>query len=332
MKKILCIDGGGVRGKYAAYVIMRLEETYNIKFSEYFDEFYGVSSGSLIVAMLSLGYNGKEIFEKYNVNLKNIFSNKNRLLELINETFLNKKILENKNLNVFVYNYSKSRAEIINIKGKEDNLYLYASCAAPIIFEKVKIKNDLYIDGSILTRSPSIYAFNNEISKGNKIDDMKLLSLGCIQGNLEFSNIEKSVNEIYKNKEEETKNEGISNKMMYMVSQFKHYISKKITSELPIDKLIELEKTFYHSIDSSIDINDELLKNIFNDETKYIRQDFKTQQIINMIELSDKLFSESVDDFESCLKNGKFDKFFIQEKKNIFKRIIRFFLGSSKNG
>lgn len=76
-RRILTIDGGGVKGVIVLQFLKRLEEAKNIKISEYFDGFAGTSTGALICLLLSSGkLSAGEILEQvYNQpNMQNIFT------------------------------------------------------------------------------------------------------------------------------------------------------------------------------------------------------------------------------------------------------------------
>lgn len=75
-KRVLSIDGGGLRGIYAAKVIASIEKELDIKFSEYFDVFCGVSTGSIIATLLYYGFTGEEIAKKYEELASKIFRDK----------------------------------------------------------------------------------------------------------------------------------------------------------------------------------------------------------------------------------------------------------------
>lgn len=53
--KILCIDGGGIKGLYTATLLAKLEETFSVKITDCFDLICGTSTGGLIALAASLG-------------------------------------------------------------------------------------------------------------------------------------------------------------------------------------------------------------------------------------------------------------------------------------
>jgi patatin-like phospholipase len=71
-KKLLAIDGGGIRGVLALEVLQRIEDLLKAKsgkadfrLAQYFDYVAGTSTGGIIAAGLSIGMSVKEILELY---------------------------------------------------------------------------------------------------------------------------------------------------------------------------------------------------------------------------------------------------------------------------
>jgi patatin-like phospholipase/acyl hydrolase len=71
-KKLLAIDGGGIRGVLALEVLQRIEDLLKAKsgradfrLADYFDYIAGTSTGGIIVAGLSIGMSVREILEFY---------------------------------------------------------------------------------------------------------------------------------------------------------------------------------------------------------------------------------------------------------------------------
>jgi hypothetical protein len=65
MKKILTIDGGGIKGVFPASFLATLEESIPGKVGEYFDLIVGTSTGGIIAVALGLGFSGAEILALY---------------------------------------------------------------------------------------------------------------------------------------------------------------------------------------------------------------------------------------------------------------------------
>ncbi len=77
--KILCIDGGGIRGIIPSKFLSKLENYLNkekgeeVKLNEYFDLICGTSTGGIIAIGLGLGMSAKEIHQLYEENATQIF-------------------------------------------------------------------------------------------------------------------------------------------------------------------------------------------------------------------------------------------------------------------
>ena len=90
MKRILSIDGGGIRGLFALQTLKRIEqlvqEKHHQPLHEYFDFIAGTSTGSIIASLLSWGYSAAEVDNIYWTNAKDIFA-MNRLDRLFMSRF-----------------------------------------------------------------------------------------------------------------------------------------------------------------------------------------------------------------------------------------------------
>lgn len=51
--KILCVDGGGIKGLYSAQVLAEIEKAHNVCLSDYFDLICGTSTGGIIALGIS---------------------------------------------------------------------------------------------------------------------------------------------------------------------------------------------------------------------------------------------------------------------------------------
>jgi hypothetical protein len=109
-KKILSIDGGGIKGVFPASFLASLEESIEDNISNYFDLIVGTSTGGIIALGLGLGMNSKDILSFYEElgpkifqgnsvinHIKSFFCAKHSQTELHNalkKTFGNKKLGE----------------------------------------------------------------------------------------------------------------------------------------------------------------------------------------------------------------------------------------------
>jgi patatin-like phospholipase/acyl hydrolase len=65
IKKILSIDGGGIKGVFPASFLSVIEESTGKKISDYFDLIVGTSTGGIIALGLGMGFSAKELLEFY---------------------------------------------------------------------------------------------------------------------------------------------------------------------------------------------------------------------------------------------------------------------------
>ncbi len=89
-KRILSLDGGGIRGALTLGFLVKIEEILrhrynnpNYKLCDYFDLIGGTSTGSIIAAGLAIGLSAKEIQELYLVLGEKIFGKKYGFLTLL---------------------------------------------------------------------------------------------------------------------------------------------------------------------------------------------------------------------------------------------------------
>jgi hypothetical protein len=71
--KVLCIDGGGIKGLYSSTILARLEEKTGTAISDYFDMICGTSTGGIIALALSLKIPANDISIFYKVEGPKIF-------------------------------------------------------------------------------------------------------------------------------------------------------------------------------------------------------------------------------------------------------------------
>ena len=64
-KRILTIDGGGLRGVFAASIIEQMELVTGKSARDLFDCFYGTSTGAILAAGLAIGMRAAELKNFY---------------------------------------------------------------------------------------------------------------------------------------------------------------------------------------------------------------------------------------------------------------------------
>lgn len=90
-KRILCIDGGGLKGILPASILANLEDSFGVKVVDQFDLIVGTSTGGIIALGLGLGLSPKEIVNFYEEKGPLIFDQQTngvpQLLDLITNSF-----------------------------------------------------------------------------------------------------------------------------------------------------------------------------------------------------------------------------------------------------
>ena len=73
--RVLCIDGGGIKGIFAVQMLIELEKRLKRPLSSYFNWFAGTSTGSFIATLISLNYNLTHIRTLYFLIKNKVFQN-----------------------------------------------------------------------------------------------------------------------------------------------------------------------------------------------------------------------------------------------------------------
>lgn len=82
MKRILSIDGGGIKGVFPASFLAAVEDSIGSPVADFFDLVVGTSTGGIIALSLGLGLSAKQILDFYAVHGPRIFQG-NRFLRQI---------------------------------------------------------------------------------------------------------------------------------------------------------------------------------------------------------------------------------------------------------
>jgi patatin-like phospholipase/acyl hydrolase len=73
MRRILSIDGGGIKGVFPAAFLAHIEQAVGRNVSDYFDLIVGTSTGGIIALGLGLGFSAEELLNFYRNNADKIF-------------------------------------------------------------------------------------------------------------------------------------------------------------------------------------------------------------------------------------------------------------------
>ncbi|MDT8861071.1 CBASS cGAMP-activated phospholipase [Alkalihalobacillus sp. MEB130] len=212
--KILCLDGGGIRGVFEVAILKALEEEYKRPISQYFDLIAGTSTGSIIATSVVLekkmsdlldSYQkfGKKVFKRQaKIGLfKSVYSDK-ELRTYFKKSFGSKTLADiTKPLLIpavdvthgkpYVYrtNYGHPGSADLSIKLWDAVL---SSCSAPVYFPPNNIKNQyLSVDGGLWANNPALVCITEAIDFFKKdINELKILSIGTGMQDIEY-NIER---------------------------------------------------------------------------------------------------------------------------------------------
>lgn len=215
MKKILSIDGGGIKGIFPSSFLASLDEHIDGSIWEYFDLIAGTSTGGIIALGLGLGFSPREILALYEDNAEKIFPSKgisrlctkfkrlNGLLrqrydtgplaDKLRATFQDKLLGHSKtrlmicatdlvsgNVNVFKTAHHARFANDYKLSAKEVAL---ATSAAPIFFKPHAMPNGQHlVDGAMWGNNPMGFAAIEAVHVlGWPREEVAILSLGCTE-------------------------------------------------------------------------------------------------------------------------------------------------------
>jgi patatin-like phospholipase/acyl hydrolase len=203
---ILCLDGGGSKGVYTLGVLSELEKAVGAPLSEFFQLIYGTSTGSIIAAMLALGWDIKTIKEKYFTLIPQIMTMRTskgkskKLAELGAELFGTQRFDAFKTgIGIVAMNYETQmplvfKNDVSRAYGVKSSFVpgfgvtildaIEASCAACPIFNKKELNTEnkeklIAIDGGFIANNPTLFALIDAKKALNLSDkQIKLLSIG----------------------------------------------------------------------------------------------------------------------------------------------------------
>ncbi len=206
-RKILSIDGGGIKGVFPASFLSVIEETTGKKISDYFDLIVGTSTGGIIALGLGMGFSAKEILGFYEELGPEVFQG-NRFVRMLRSIgiskydnvalrkalerkFADKRLGESKNrlvipsLNletgeVHVYKTSHHQRFQRDYKEKVVDVAL-ATSAAPTYFPTYSSDSGIpLVDGGLWANNPVGLAVVEAIGVLEwPRDQIKVLSIGC---------------------------------------------------------------------------------------------------------------------------------------------------------
>lgn len=219
--RLLCIDGGGIRGLIPAQIIYRIEKDLGVNVREYFDMFSGTSAGSMIVAAMVYGnasgedlvnkllpnHRAKEIMKQDlwdkifgQVQFKPKYTGKAKR-KLIEDN-VGCKTLEQTDKYVIIpsFNTCLNRTRFFKSWDQHHSGILVAdvvdaSSAAPSYYPSIKINchdgEYYFIDGAVSVNNPTDSAYADLLEFSKTKEDVRILSLGT--GYMEDSLVKENI-------------------------------------------------------------------------------------------------------------------------------------------
>ena len=207
MKRILTIDGGGIKGVFPASFLATVEDTIEDNIANYFDLIVGTSTGGIIAMGLGLGLSAKEILKFYEESGPYIFGG-NRFLRSLRwlgiAKYSSKKLKEKLSICFDQKKLGDSVKRLVipctNLETGEVHVYktahhprlqrdykeeaievVLATTAAPTYFRPHKSSSGAPLtDGGIWANNPVCVGVIEAISVLNwPRDSIKVLSIGC---------------------------------------------------------------------------------------------------------------------------------------------------------
>lgn len=201
--RLLCFDGGGVRGLASLEVLIRISKRFP-NWRNSVDAFVGTSTGSIIAALLAYGKTPTEVKKLYLKYMKKIFSRNichrictlgglvgskyrsSMLREIADEVFGNIKFkMVMKGLIITAYNLKEHKLEVymndflINSNSAATpSMHIkdavLRSSAAPMYFDSI----DGYVDGGVFSNNPVGVALASLNIIDSFLDNVWCLSIG----------------------------------------------------------------------------------------------------------------------------------------------------------
>jgi len=205
MRKILAIDGGGIKGVFPAAFLSTVEESLGEGVASYFDLIVGTSTGGIIAIGLGLGLSAADILRLYEAMGPHVFAQPGPFMRRLRSAQFSQQPLRealHERLGNRVLGESRSRLVIPSFNAERGEVHLYktahhprferdykekavevalATAAAPTYFP-IHVSPDgiPLIDGGVFANNPVGLAVVEAIGVlGWSKDDLVALSLGC---------------------------------------------------------------------------------------------------------------------------------------------------------
>jgi patatin-like phospholipase/acyl hydrolase len=202
--KVLSIDGGGVRGIFAARFLQRCEDL-GVKLSEAFDLIVGTSTGGIIALAAAYDKRMEQVVELYSTHAPEVFRkprigsfragsllrakyDNRALIQRLQEVFTSEATFDLPSCPVRIQSFNLQTGTSKIFRAGEpyrtDAGFLIwqvaaATSAAPTYFPTFRCgERGLFVDGGIWANNPALVALVEAVLLHKRLDDVAILSLG----------------------------------------------------------------------------------------------------------------------------------------------------------
>jgi len=212
--RILCLDGGGIRGAFTAAVLKYWEDATGLNIVDHFDLIAGTSTGGILAIGLGLGMTATKMLDFYINEGGNIFPVEEEISRLrhsfrhwfgakFDQSVLRQKLeaaYKTAPVDYTVLDHSLTRLVIPAYNTKSDKLIVFrtphgsggandagrkpvevalATAAAPTYFDPIKIDHILAVDGGVWANSPTTVALAEATRELDvALERVEMLSIG----------------------------------------------------------------------------------------------------------------------------------------------------------
>lgn len=222
MFRILSLDGGGIKGTFAASALATLEEDTGLRVVDHFDLITGTSTGGIIAIGLGLGLSASEILHFYQEQgptifpgtslvqritgaMRQIFAPKHShatLRAALQGVFGDRKFGESQ-CRLVIPTYDAIGGRIFVMKTAHHERFRYdigapavdvalATSAAPTYFAASKFPRHAdasYVDGGVWANCPVMVGLTEAVAfLGQRLDDIEVLSIGATSNPFSIAN------------------------------------------------------------------------------------------------------------------------------------------------